>query len=71
MPTPMNPVNPQGLPSDDATVPGVAPLRKPTRVEYQNTIRDLLGVGEVPAARLAAISADQDSAGWASRAVVR
>ena len=63
VPTTMNPVNPQGLPSDDATVPGVAPLRKLTRVEYQNTIRDLLGVGEVPAARLAAISADQDSAG--------
>jgi hypothetical protein len=59
----MNPVNPMGLPSDDATVPGVAPLRKLTRVEYQNTIRDLLGVGEIPAARLAAISADQDSAG--------
>jgi hypothetical protein len=63
VPTTMNPVNPQGLPSDDATVPGVAPLRKLTRVEYKNTIRDLLGVGEIPAARLAAISADQDSAG--------
>ena len=41
----------------------MAPLRKLTRVEYKNTIRDLLGVGEIPAARLAAISADQDSAG--------
>jgi hypothetical protein len=63
VPTTMNPVNPMGLPSDDATVPGVAPLRKLTRVEYKNTIRDLLGVGEIPAERLAAISADQDSAG--------
>ena len=45
-----------GLPSDDATVPGVTPLRRLTRVEYQNTIRDLLGAAEIPAARLAAIA---------------
>ena len=56
-------VPPTALPSDDATVPGPAPLRRLTRLEYQNTIRDLLGVAEIPAARLASLAADQDSGG--------
>ena len=61
VPLPPTAVPPTALPSDDATVPGAAPLRRLTRYEYQNTVRDLLGISEVPAARLAAFSADQDS----------
>ena len=51
---------PEGLPSDAASVPGVAPLRRLTRFEYENTVRDLLGI-PVPAARLASFSADQEA----------
>jgi hypothetical protein len=44
---------------DDAkTVPGVAPLRRLTRLEYDNTIHDLLGVSVSPSSKL---SADQGS----------
>jgi hypothetical protein len=44
---------------DDAkTVPGAAPLRRLTRLEYDNTIHDLLGVSVSPSAKL---SADQGS----------
>jgi hypothetical protein len=62
-PGPADPGAPPGtLPSDDTTVPGTAPLRRLTRLEYVNTVRDLLGIGEVPAARLASFAADQESA---------
>jgi len=44
---------------DDAkTVPGAAPLRRLTRLEYDNTIRDLLGVNTSTSGKL---SADQGS----------
>ena len=59
---PPNAVNPMGLPSDDATVPGVAPLRRLTKLEYRNTVRDLLGLDSLPDAQIDAFSADQDSA---------
>jgi hypothetical protein len=61
--TTMNPVPPAGLPSDSATVPGTAPLRRLTKLEYVNTVRDLLGFDAIPPARLAAFSADQESGG--------
>jgi hypothetical protein len=60
-PIPIPPPPNLTLPSDDATVPGVDPLRRLTLLEYQNTVRDLLGVTDIPAARLAAFSSDQDS----------
>jgi hypothetical protein len=44
---------------DDAkTVPGAAPLRRLTRLEYDNTVRDLLGVSTSTSSKL---SADQGS----------
>ena len=62
-PPPPNAVPSDKLPADDTSVPGVAPLRRLTRLEYQNTVRDLLGIAEVSAARLASFAADQDSEG--------
>ena len=58
-----------GLPSDpkagalpdSATVPAEAPLRRLTVLEYQNTVRDLLGV-QASAVPIAGFAADQDSA---------
>ena len=49
------------LPSDAMSVPGVAPLRRLTRFEYENTLRDLLGAQVVPTMRIAGFSADQES----------
>ncbi|HXU83200.1 MAG TPA: DUF1592 domain-containing protein [Polyangia bacterium] len=51
---PKPPVGPEGKPgagalSDKDTVPGAAPVRRLTRLEYDNTIRDLLGLGSVTA----------------------
>jgi hypothetical protein len=59
------------LPSDADTVPGTAPLRRLSRLEYVNTIRDLLGI-PVPPERLADFSADQDpnKAGFVNGGVV-
>jgi hypothetical protein len=59
---PPNAPPPGALPSDADTVPGAAPLRRLTRFEYENTVRDLLGLAGVPAERLAAFGADQESA---------
>ena len=59
----MKPVPPAGLPSDADTVPGTAPLRRLTKLEYVNTVHDLLGFDAIPPARLAAFSADQESGG--------
>src|SRR5688572_3905470 len=46
---PKPPVGPEGKPgagalSDKDAVPGPAPIRRLTRLEYDNTIRDLLGI---------------------------
>ena len=51
---PKPPVGPEGKPgagalSDKDTVPGAAPVRRLTKLEYDNTIRDLLGLGSVTA----------------------
>ena len=40
---PPNAPPPGALPNDAETVPGAAPLRRLTRLEYENTVRDLLG----------------------------
>jgi hypothetical protein len=61
-PPPPNAPPSGSLPSDADSVPGQAPLRRLTKVEYENTVRDLLGLTTLPAARLAAFSADQESA---------
>jgi hypothetical protein len=45
---------------DSKTVPGVAPLRRLTVLEYQNTIRDLLGV-DATSVGIAGFAADTDS----------
>jgi hypothetical protein len=58
---PPNAVPGTKLPSDEATIPGLAPLRRLTRFEYQNTVRDLIGVTTVPAARLATFADDTES----------
>ncbi len=55
-------VNPGALPSDSDTVPGPAPLRRLTRLEYENTVRDLLGLTTVPKGKIGTFSADQESA---------
>jgi hypothetical protein len=55
-------VSPGGLPSDADSVPGPAPLRRLTRFEYENTVRDLLGLTTVPKKGIAGFSADQESA---------
>jgi hypothetical protein len=55
-------VMPGSLPSDSDAVPGTAPLRRLTRLEYENTVRDLLGLTTVPKGRIAGFSADQESA---------
>ncbi len=57
---PPNAVPPSALPNDSMSVPGPAPLRRLTRLEYENTVRDLLGIN-LTAARLATFSADQES----------
>jgi hypothetical protein len=59
---PPNAVPPSSLPSDSDTVPGPAPLRRLTRFEYENTVRDLLGLTDVPKGKIGAFSADQESA---------
>src|SRR4051794_35240274 len=51
---PKPPTGPESKPgagslSDKDTVPGAAPIRRLTKLEYDNTIRDLLGVGSVTA----------------------
>ena len=58
---PMTPDNPTaGALADKDTVPGKNPLRRLTLLEYQNTVRDLLGIdaGQVS---LAGLAADQES----------
>jgi hypothetical protein len=47
-----------GALNDSKTVPGAAPLRRLTRLEYDNTVRDLLGVSTSTSGKL---SADQGS----------
>jgi len=47
-----------GALNDSKTVPGAAPLRRLTRLEYDNTVRDLLGVTTSTSGKL---SADQGS----------
>ena len=47
-----------GALNDAKTVPGAAPLRRLTRLEYDNTVRDLLGVNTATSGKL---SADQGS----------
>ena len=49
-----------GMLDDSATVPGPAPLRRLTLVEYQNTVRDLLGI-EASAVPVKGLPSDQDS----------
>src|SRR5256885_5359271 len=45
-------VTPPGPLDDAKTVPGVAPLRRLTTLEYNNTIRDLLGITTTAGAKL-------------------
>jgi hypothetical protein len=60
--TPPGPANPQaGSLDDSATVPGAAPLRRLTNLEYRNSIRDLLGV-DIEAVKTAGFTGDVDSA---------
>jgi hypothetical protein len=47
---------------DPTTVPGAAPLRRLTRLEYDNTIRDLLGIAMPLATNGDAFAPDQESA---------
>jgi hypothetical protein len=49
-----------GMLDDSGTVPGPAPLRRLTLVEYQNTVRDLLGI-ETSAVPVKGLPSDQDS----------
>jgi hypothetical protein len=57
------PANPAaGALDDSQTIPGPAPLRRLTLLEYQNTLRDLLGT-DVASVKVTGISSDQDSAG--------
>jgi hypothetical protein len=49
-----------GMLDDSATVPGPATLRRLTLVEYQNTVRDLLGI-EASAVGTKGLPSDQDS----------
>jgi hypothetical protein len=59
---PPGPSNPQaGSLDDSATVPGAAPLRRLTMLEYQNTVRDLLGVSASDV-KTTGFAGDQDSA---------
>jgi hypothetical protein len=51
---PKPPTGPESKPgagalSDKDTVPGAAPVRRLTKLEYDNTIRDLLGLGSITA----------------------
>jgi len=51
---PKPPMGPESKPgagalSDKDTVPGAAPVRRLTKLEYDNTIRDLLGLGSITA----------------------
>src|SRR5437762_12114451 len=60
---PKRPVGPEGQPgagalSDKDTVPGAAPVRRLTKLDYGHPLRDLLGVGSVTAD----FTADTDSA---------
>jgi hypothetical protein len=51
--SPSNPVPPPdhtGALGDDMTKPGAAPLRRLTRLEFDNTVKDLLGVSSATAA---------------------
>jgi hypothetical protein len=60
--TPPGPSNPTaGSLDDSASVPGPAPLRRLTNLEYQNTVRDLLGV-DVASIKTAGFTGDVDSA---------
>jgi hypothetical protein len=52
---------PPNLPNDSATVPGAAPLRRLTRLEYDNTIKDLLGVASTSTSKLTADQGSYDS----------
>jgi hypothetical protein len=59
---PKPPTGPEGQPGagalpDKDTVPGAAPVRRLTKLEYDNTLRDLLGIGSVTAD----FTADTDS----------
>jgi hypothetical protein len=47
---------------DSMSVPGTAPLRRLTKVELDNTLRDLLGITTSPARGNVNFTADQDSA---------
>jgi uncharacterized protein DUF1592/uncharacterized protein DUF1588/uncharacterized protein DUF1595/uncharacterized protein DUF1587/uncharacterized protein DUF1585 len=59
--TPAPPPDHTGALNDAMTVPGTAPLRRLTRVEYDNTVRDLLGVSAQASARLTADQGSQES----------
>jgi hypothetical protein len=60
-PGPATPANPAaGALDDTQTIPGPAPLRRLTLMEYQNTLRDLLGI-EAAAVKTAGFASDQDS----------
>jgi hypothetical protein len=58
--TPSNPT--AGALNDKATVPGTAPLRRLTLLEYRNTVRDLLGLDASTAVGTTGVAGDQDSA---------
>src|SRR6185436_2572351 len=58
---PMTPDNPMaGSLGDKDTVPGKNPLRRLTLLEYQNTVRDLLGI-DAAQVSLAGLAGDQES----------
>jgi hypothetical protein len=52
----------EGALNDKDTVPGAAPLRRLTLLEYRNTVRDLLGLDASAAVGTAGVAGDQDSA---------
>ena len=55
------PPNNTGALDDSMTVPGATPLRRLTRLEYDNTIRDLLGVSPNNGGKLTADQGSNDS----------
>jgi len=64
MPPPTGPMTPgdptKGALGDKDTVPGKNPLRRLTLLEYQNTVRDLLGI-DAAQVSLAGLAGDQES----------
>src|SRR5688572_18587181 len=55
------PVDNTGALDDAKTVPGPAPLRRLTTLEYDNTIRDLLGVANAGGSKLTPDQGSHDS----------